>query len=157
MSEASMSIEPSCLSLLVFKGDDLDPAKLFGFFSMKPVRPKKKGDPLGSRPGYPSALAPSGYCGFSTSRNVHSENINDHVSFLLEAISLNLHDIKEIIRADHLSWKIVCFFETPKILQTLLSDNNVIKSKEIGIDIVSDDSSQAVTFVWDVPNPKDVQ
>jgi hypothetical protein len=154
MSEVSKCTETSCHSLLAFKGDELDPAKLFGFFSMKPVRPKKKGDPLGSHPGYPSALAPTGYCGFSTSKYVHSQNINDHVSFLLEAISRNLHDIKEIIRADHLSWKIVCFFDTPKILQALLSASNVVKSKEIGIELVSDDSSQAVTFVWDASDPE---
>src|SRR5260370_29939185 len=102
-----MCTETSCHSLLAFKGDELDPAKLIRHFSMKPVRPKKKGDRLGSRSGYPPALASTGYCGFSTSRNVSSKNINYHISFLPEAISPNFNDIQSTIRNDNLSWKTV--------------------------------------------------
>jgi hypothetical protein len=149
-----MRTETSCHSLLAFKGDELDPAKLIRHFSMKPVRPKKKGDRLGSRSGHPPALASTGYCGFSTSKSVSSKNINDHISFLLEEISRNLNDIKIIIRDNHLSWKIVCFFYPAQNLQALLSDSNIVKSKEIGIEIVSDESSEAVTFVWDTSDPE---
>ena len=53
-----------------------------------------------------------------------------------------------------LSWKIVCFFYPPQNLQALLSDSNVVKSKEIGIEIVSDENSEAVTFVWDTSDPE---
>jgi hypothetical protein len=149
-----MCTETSRNSLLAFKGDELDPAKLVRYFSMRPVRPKKKGDRLGSRPGSPPALAATGYCGFSTSGCVSSNNINDHISFLLEEISRNLDDIKIVIRDDHLSWEIVCFLYPPQNLQALLSDSNVVKSREIGIEIVTDDSSQAVTFVWDTSDPE---
>jgi hypothetical protein len=146
--------EPSCSSLLDFVGDELDPTKLIGKFSIRPVRPKKKGDPLGNRPEYPNAVARTGYCGFSSSKYVNSNNINDHVSFLLEEISHNLDNIKNIVRDDHLSWKIVCFFHPPQDLQAALSASNLIKATEIGIEIVKDESIQAVTFVWDRPEPE---
>lgn len=149
-----MCTETSCNSLLVFKGDELDPAKLIRYFSMKPFRSKKRGDRLGNRAGYPPPLASTGYCGFSTSEYVSSKNLNDHISFLLEEISCNSNDIKNIIRDDHLSWEIVCFFYPPQNLQALLSKSNVVKSKEIGIEIVRDESSEAVTFVWDIPDPE---
>jgi len=41
-----------------------------------------------------------------------------------------------------------------KIYKRFLSDSNVVKSKEIGIEIVSDESSEAVTFVWDTSAPE---
>ena len=149
-----MCIEPSCSSLLAFVGDELDPTKLVGNFSIEPVRPKKKGDSLGSRPGYPNAIAHTGYCGFSTSKYVNSNNINDHIGFLLDEISNNLDDIKNIIRDDDLSWKIVCFFYPPQDFRTALSPSNLVKSTEIGIEIINDESTEAVTFVWDSPNPE---
>jgi hypothetical protein len=119
---------------------------------MEPVRPKK-GDRLGSRAGYSAALASTGYCGFSTSNCVKSKDMNDHISFLLEEISRNL---KKIVRDDHdhLSSKIIFFFYPQQDLQALLSDSNVAKSKRIGIEIVSDESSEAVTFVWDSSDPE---
>jgi len=141
--------ETSCHALLVFKGNGLDQAKLIRKFSMKPVRPKKKGDRLGNRPGYPAPLAATGYCGFSTSECISSKNINDHVSFLLEEISRDLVAIREIVRNDHLYWEIVCFIHPEQQLKLVLNESNVIRSKEIGVRIVSDDSSDAVTFVWD--------
>lgn len=96
--------------ILDFRGDKLDPAPLLSLIKLTPVRPKKKGDPLGPSRGGRTPVAKIGYCGFSTMGKASPQDGNAHLAILLKTVSDHIVAIRQIMLAQSLEWRAV-FFE----------------------------------------------
>jgi hypothetical protein len=145
-----MTAPSSCHAILELVGDNLDPDKLRKLFSIKPKLARRKGDEQGRRPGRPTAFARTGYCGFSTLAHVSSDNINDHLEFLINEITRNFDRIQAIVMADKLTWQMVCFFDLPPAgPKSILRNSVVARASQMGIGIEIDTGDDAVTFVVD--------
>lgn len=99
----------SAFIMLDFKGDNLDPAPLLSLIPLVPVRPRKKGTPVGPTRNGRTPTAKTGYCGFTTDGKIRSKNSSDHVEFLLSVIDECIDDIREIMNRHSLTWRAVLF------------------------------------------------
>jgi len=112
--------EDGAFVTLDFLGDALDPATLLPVVPLAPNRSKRKGDPLGRPFNGRVPVAKTGYCSFSTggmAGHGHGHghghgngNGNDHVAFILRAIEPRIEDIRRVMAASGLRWKLM-FFE----------------------------------------------
>jgi hypothetical protein len=121
-------------------GEDLDPESISRLIGLKPFSSKKRGEPLARpRPGRPTPRARRGGISYST-HSLQSNDINDHFRYLLQAISPVAGEVKLLVDRDHLSWKIVCFFdEPPPNLRAALDPSIANSLDELGIELILDD------------------
>jgi hypothetical protein len=97
--------------ILSFTGDRLDPDPLLELLGpIKSGKPRRKGDPTAKpSPDRPTPRAKTGGCSFWTAGHVASVNPNDHLAFLLDAITPHLEQLRHIIARDGLTWRAVLF------------------------------------------------
>ncbi|MGH9352157.1 MAG: DUF4279 domain-containing protein [Terriglobia bacterium] len=147
-SMGGIPIETSCHAILDFSGDHIEPGEILNLVSVRPAFAIAKGESLSAKRPELSQRARTGYCGFSTNGHVYTEDINDHIEFLLDEVENNLTKIERIIREKNVSWKITCFFSESHInLCANLRESIVDRAKNIGINLVRDKGS--VTVIWD--------
>jgi hypothetical protein len=129
-----------CHTLMQFSGEDLDPESISRLIGLKPFSSNKRGEPVvRPRPGRPTPLARRGVLSYS-SLNLKNNDINDHFRYLLQAISPVASGVKSLVDRDHLSWKIVCFFdEPPPDLRAALDPSIANSLDELGIELILDD------------------
>jgi hypothetical protein len=136
--------------LLDFSGDRLDPAPLVSMIPLTPVRPKRKGDPLGPSRGGRTPTAKTGYCGFSTMGKGLPKDGNAHVAFLLKTVSDRIIAIREIMSEQSLDWR-ATFFEGHSEGQ-MFSDLNpelTDRTARLGLPLLPNEE-EAVTIVADL-------
>jgi hypothetical protein len=109
MMNNAEDMDDSAFIMLDFKGDNLDPTPLLSLLPLVPVRPKKKGDPVGPTRNGRTPTAKTGYCGFTTDGKVQSKNSTDHAEFLLKVIDERINNIREIMSTHSLTWRAVLF------------------------------------------------
>ena len=131
-----------CDALMQFSGEDLDPDSIAALIGLKPFSSNRRGDPMARpRPGRPAPLARRGVLSYST-RSLESNDINDHLRYLLEAISADTGKMKSLVLVDqnHLSWRIICFFDhPPPDLRAALDPSIANRLDELGIELLLDD------------------
>jgi hypothetical protein len=131
---------------MLFVGENLDPEQILALLPLQPARSKKKGEPLGSRPGYPVPFARQGVLSFSA-QNVDGNDINDHLRYFLKAILPVAAELKSVVNRDCLLWEIVCFFDQPPSnLRSMLDQSVASELDRLGIQLVVDDPA-TVEFV----------
>ncbi|MGH7155565.1 MAG: DUF4279 domain-containing protein [Acetobacteraceae bacterium] len=128
----------STYAILDFTGDALDPDKLAQVLTTKPTLSKRKGDRVGSSPQFGTAFARTGYCGFSTRESVHSDDMADHVRFLLDEIVKHRPAIDSIMAEDKLAWEITCFFDSPEKTDADLDGDTLKRARATGIRIITE-------------------
>lgn len=136
--------------LLDFRGDRLDPAPLVSSIPLTPVRPKRKGDPLGPSKGGRIPTAKTGYCGFTTMGKRLPKDGNAHLAFLLKSVSDQIVMIREIMSAQSLEW-CATFFEGRSEGQLFsdLSPELTERTARLGLPLLPN-GDEAVTFVADL-------
>jgi hypothetical protein len=136
--------------ILNFTGDNLDPAPLISLIPLTPVRPKRKGEALGSAKGGSAPTAKTGYCGFTTAGNGLLPSGDAHLECLLKSVEDHVVAIRKIVSAQSLEWRAV-FFEGDSEGQSFsdLSPELVQKAGLIGLPLLPK-GDEAVTIVADV-------
>jgi hypothetical protein len=136
-----------CHALMVFSGEDLDPESISSLIGLKPRSSNKRGEPVvRPRPGRPTPLARRGVLSYST-LSLKNNDINDHFRYLLQAIAPVANEVKSLVDRDHLSWKIVCFFDDPPPdLRGALDPSIASELDELGIELILDDPN-TITIV----------
>jgi hypothetical protein len=129
-----------CDTLMQFSGEDLDPESISSLINLKPFSSKKRGERMGPpRAGHPVPLARLGVLSYST-HTLQSNDINDHFRYLLQAILPVASEVKSLVDRDHLSWRIICFFDDPPPdLRAALDTSIAKKFDELGIELFLDD------------------
>jgi hypothetical protein len=131
----------SCSASLSFAGDNLDPDELRRVVPLKAKRWNRKGD-LPRRSRSTSAPLRPARVGtrFSDSKpHITSDDINDHVRFLLGIVSEHVATLREIIEHRHLRWEIVCFFDidAPNVdPKPFLRTDVLLFAERLGIQVV---------------------
>ncbi len=91
------------------------------------------------RPDRSTPLARQGVLSYST-LGLHSNNINDHFRYLLQAILPVADEVKSLVDRDHLLWEIVCFFDDPPAdLRAALDPSIANRLDALGIELILDD------------------
>jgi hypothetical protein len=136
-----------CDALMSFSGENLDPESISNLLPLKPFSSKKRGEPLGPpRPGRPAPLARRGGISYSTSCII-SDDINDHLRYLLNAVLPVSDQIKSLVDRDHLLWDIVLFIDNPPSdWRSLLEESITRTLKTLGIELFLDDPN-TITIV----------
>jgi Domain of unknown function (DUF4279) len=132
-----------CHALMQFSGEDLDPERISRLLDLKSSSSKKRGDPLGPpRPGRPAPLARRGGISYSTYRSIVSDDINDHLRYLLNAVLPVSEQLKALADKEHLRWGIVLFIDDTPVDWRALLEKSVAKNLDsLGIELVLDDPS----------------
>jgi hypothetical protein len=132
--------DTQCSTLMQFSGEDLDPESISSLIGLAPFSSSRRGDPTARpRPERPTPLARRGVLSYST-HTLKSSDIDDHFRYLLQAIAPVVNEVKSLVDRDHLSWKIVCFFdEAPSDLRAALDPSIASKLDELGIELILDD------------------
>ncbi|HVB68279.1 MAG TPA: DUF4279 domain-containing protein [Acetobacteraceae bacterium] len=150
MSDPSEAEEDGVFALLDFKGEDLDPAPLISLIPLTPVRPRKKGDPLGPDKGGKVPVAKTGYCGFTTAGKILSKSANDHVSAILDIVDDRIVAIREVMSLQSLAWKAV-LFEGRSKEQVFSSLNPELSRRASGLGLpLLPKGEEAMTFIGDI-------
>lgn len=151
MSDSSdLNDDGGAFVLLNFTGDCLDPASLISVIPLTPVRPKRKGAPLGPVRSGKVPMAKTGYCGFTTSNEVSSKRADDHAAFLLRIVSDHITDIRRVMSIQSLKWRAVLFeghSEGKSFLD--LSPELVQQAAELGLPLLPK-GEEAMTIMTDV-------
>ncbi len=150
MSDTPETEDDGAFFLLDFKGDDLDPAPLISLIPLTPVRPRKKGDPLGHDKDGRVPTARTGYCGFTTADKIRSKNANDHVRAILDIVDDRLVAIRDMISLQSLEWTAV-LFEGPSEGRVFSNLNPELfrRASELGLPLLPK-GDEAMTFIRDV-------
>jgi Domain of unknown function (DUF4279) len=137
-----------CNALMQFSGENLDPERISTLLDIQPFSSKRKGEPMARpRPGRPTPLARRGGVSYSTYQNIVSDNINDHLRYLLQAVFPVARELRSLVDRDHLAWRIICFFDNPPAdLRAALEPSIANRLDELGIELFLDDPN-TVTFV----------
>ncbi|MEO8716083.1 MAG: DUF4279 domain-containing protein [Acetobacteraceae bacterium] len=106
---SEIGVDEGAFVILDFRGDNLDPAELTSVIPLKPLRPRKKGDPLGPSRNGKAPTVKVGYCGFSTDDEVASKNASVHVDFILNVVRPHYSALREIMIRQSLIWRAVLF------------------------------------------------
>jgi len=92
------------------------------------------------RPGRPTPLARRGGISYSTYRMVVSDDINDHLRYLLNAVLPVSSQLKALVDREHLRWGIVLFIDdTPVDWRSLLEKSIAENLDNLGIEVILDD------------------
>jgi len=132
-----------CHALMQFSGEDLDPESISSLIDLKPFSSKKRGEPMARpRPGRPTPLARRGGMSYSTYRSIVSDDINDHLRYLLNAVLPVSAQLKALVDREHLHWGIVLFIDdTPVDWRSLLEKSVAKNLDNLGIEVILDDPS----------------
>ena len=140
LSVGENSNHGSCHAILSFAGERLDPDDIASLIAARVTKARKKGDKL-ARPlaGHADPAAKVGYCEIATSGAILSNDINEHIAYLLSQVEDNLGSIQSFVDRNNIAWRIVCFFEDENIADTWdLSHENANRAITIGIPIYSE-------------------
>jgi hypothetical protein len=96
--------------VLDFLGDNLEPSQLIALIPLRPLGPKRKGEPLGRTRGPTQPVAKIGYCGFTTHDQDRLATSNAHLGFLLDIVEPRLEAMRRVMSEQSLRWT-VTFFE----------------------------------------------
>jgi hypothetical protein len=118
-------------------GDNLDPDEIVPLLTIRPIRSKRKGDPMGPARGSVAPLAKTGTCHVSTIRHVSSQLMDDHVRFLLDELEKNIDRLRDIVRARGLTWGITCIYDPPseELVPDTVSQQTLERAERCGISI----------------------
>lgn len=134
--------ELHCHALMQFSGEDLDPDSISRLIDLNSSSSNRRGDPMARpRPGRPTPLARRGGISYSTYRSIVSDDINDHLRYLLNAVLPVADQLKKLVERDHLHWGIVLFIDddAPADWHSLLEKPIVKKLDSLGIELILDD------------------
>jgi hypothetical protein len=145
-----ISDDDGAFILLDFTGDKLDPAPLVALIPLAPVRPKRKGEALGSAKGGSAPIAKTGYCGFTTAGNGLLPTGDAHLEFLLKSVEGRVVAIRKTMSEQSLKWRAV-FFEGDSEGQSFsdLTPELVHKAGLLGLPLLPK-GAEAITIVADV-------
>lgn len=111
-SSPQQGLAPPATASLYLVGEELDPDEAAAVIPIEAKVRVRKGDrPRGTKPGVRVRLARKGLCEFPSCPYVVSDDVNDHVEFLLQVVGKNLPQVTKLITQRHLRCEIVCFFE----------------------------------------------
>ncbi len=115
-------------------------------FTIRALRPKKKGDPRSRARGLSGGVTKTGYCGFSTVGRVSSAHMDDHVRYLLDEAEKNLDLLQNIVRSQGLKWAIVCFYDSvcDELPSDTVSQRILERAEKYGILVVRDCGAQHI-------------
>lgn len=132
-----------CHALMMFSGEALDPESISSLLDLNPSSSNRKGDPMARpRPDRPTPLARKGVLSFSTHRSVVSNDINDHLRYLLGATLPVSQQLKARLDRDHLDWEIVLFIVDPPADWRALVEKPIADTLgKLGIELILDDPS----------------
>ncbi len=92
------------------------------------------------RPGRPTPLARRGGISYSTYRSIVSDDINDHLRYLLNAVRPVSEQLRVLVNSEHLHWGIVLFIDdTPVDWRSLLEKSIADTLDSLGIEVILDD------------------
>ena len=130
-----------CHALMLFSGEDLDPEHISRLLDLTPSSSGKRGEPMARpRPGRPTPLARRGGISYSTYRSIVSDDINDHLRYLLNAALPVSEQLKALVDSEHLRWGIVLFIDdTPVDWRSLLEKSIADTLDGLGIEVMLDD------------------
>lgn len=128
----------STYAILDFTGNALKPDRLAKALAIKPTFSKRKGDRVGNSPQFGPAFARTGYCGFSTRGKIYSDDMADHIQFLLDEIVKHRLEIDVVMSEDRLAWEITCFFDSPERTDADLDEDTRKRANTTGIRIVTE-------------------
>jgi hypothetical protein len=132
-----------CHALMFFSGEDFDPDSVSNLLSLQPSHARRRGEPMTHpRPDRPTPLARQGVLSYSTYKKVISNDINDHLRYLLNAILPISGQLKALVDRDHLSREIVLFVDNPPADWRALIEKPVADTLDaLGIKVILDDPS----------------
>ena len=130
-----------CSTLMQFSGEDLDPESISSLIGLKPSSSKKRGEPMARpRPGRPTPLARRGGISYSTYRSIVSDDINDHLRYLLNAVLQVSSQLKALVDREHLRWGIVLFIDNAPADWRSLLEKSISENLDcLGIEVILDD------------------
>lgn len=130
-----------CHALMQFSGEDLDPESISRLLTLTPFSSRKRGEPMARpRPGRPTPTARRGGISYSTYRNIVSNDINDHLRYLLNAVLSVSVQLKALVDRDQLHWGIVLFIDDPPVDWRALLEKSIIDTlNSLEIDVILDD------------------
>lgn len=137
-----------CHALMQVSGENLDPEGISRLVALEPFSSNKKGEPMARpRPGRPTPLARRGGISYSTYRHIVSNDINDHLRYLLNAVLSVSDQLKALVDRHQLHWGIVLFVDdAPADWRSLLEESIANTLDSLGIELILDDPS-TVTVV----------
>ena len=132
-----------CHALMQFSGEDLDPESISRLITLTPFSSRKRGEPMARpRPGRPAPMARRGGISYSTYRNIVSNDINDHLRYLLNAVRPVSVRLKALVDRDQLRWGIVLFIGDPPVDWRSLLEKSIIDTlNSLEIELILDDPS----------------
>lgn len=94
------------------------------------------------RPDRPTPLARQGVLSYSTYKKVVSNDVNDHLRYLLNAILPICGQLKALVDRDHLAREIVLFIDDPPADWRALIEKPIAETLDaLGITLILDDPS----------------
>lgn len=138
-------------ALMMFSGEAFDPDSVSDMIPLPPSHARKRGDPMARpHPGRPTPLARRGGISYSTYRSVASTDINDHLRYLLNAVSPLSVELRTLVNENSLRWSIVLFIDDPPSDWRSLLDKSIAETLDsLGIELILDDPS-TITVVEEI-------
>ena len=120
--------------MLDFFGDDLEPSQLIPLIPLRPLGPRRKGEPLGRTRGLTQPAARIGYCGFTTHDQDRLPTPNAHLGFVLDILEPRLEAIRRVMLEQSLNWMIT-FFEGNRAGQYLADLDQEFLQRAASLDL----------------------